>query len=114
LLYLLIRLKTNLKNWQINDSVNLERGLKLGDRLDGHIVQGHVDEVGYLIAGGLNSGIIKHEGRSWWVSEDEKMVGLEKLPAAGSGQRWVGGGQAEDVSLWGRRRMSDCLLFRSV
>lgn len=39
-------LKTNLKSWQIGDHVNLERGLKLGDRLDGHIVQGHVDEVG--------------------------------------------------------------------
>lgn len=40
---------------------------------------GHVDEIGYLIAGGLNNGIIKHEGRSWWVSEDEKTVGLEKF-----------------------------------
>ena len=43
------------------------------------LTTGRVDEVGYLIAGGLNSGIIKHEGRSWWVSEDEKMVGLEKF-----------------------------------
>lgn len=31
---------------QINDKINLERGMKLGDRLDGHIVQGHVDQVG--------------------------------------------------------------------
>jgi len=28
--------------------VNLERAMKLGDRLDGHLVQGHVDGVGYL------------------------------------------------------------------
>ena len=34
--------KTNLSSLQVNDIVNLERGMKLGDRLDGHIVQGHV------------------------------------------------------------------------
>lgn len=36
--------KTNLGHWQEGDSVNLERAMKLGDRLDGHIVQGHVDQ----------------------------------------------------------------------
>ena len=36
--------KTNLGNLKIGDPVNLERGMKLGDRLDGHIVQGHVDQ----------------------------------------------------------------------
>lgn len=35
--------KTNLGHWKVNDEVNLERAMKLGDRLDGHIVQGHVD-----------------------------------------------------------------------
>lgn len=38
--------KSALKNLQVNDKVNLERAMKLGDRLDGHIVQGHVDQVG--------------------------------------------------------------------
>lgn len=38
--------KTNLGNWKVNDSINLERAMKLGDRLDGHIVQGHVDQTG--------------------------------------------------------------------
>ena len=38
--------KTNLSDWKIGDSINLERGMKLGDRLDGHIVQGHVDQTG--------------------------------------------------------------------
>lgn len=38
--------KTNLKNLQVGSEVNLERAMKLGDRLDGHMVQGHVDEVG--------------------------------------------------------------------
>ncbi|MBD0831322.1 riboflavin synthase [Aestuariibaculum sediminum] len=36
--------KTNLNHLQIGDTVNLERAMKLGDRLDGHIVQGHVDQ----------------------------------------------------------------------
>ena len=38
--------KTSLINWKESDAVNLERGMKLGARLDGHIVQGHVDQTG--------------------------------------------------------------------
>ncbi len=36
--------KSNLKFFKIGDEVNLERCLKLNDRLDGHMVQGHVDQ----------------------------------------------------------------------
>ena len=36
--------KTNLGNLKVEDQVNLERAMKLGERLDGHIVQGHVDQ----------------------------------------------------------------------
>jgi riboflavin synthase len=36
--------KTTLGLWKIGDKVNIERAMKLGDRLDGHIVQGHVDQ----------------------------------------------------------------------
>jgi riboflavin synthase len=35
--------KTNLGSWKLNDKINLERAMVLGSRLDGHIVQGHVD-----------------------------------------------------------------------
>jgi riboflavin synthase len=38
--------KTNLGLLQKGDTINLERCLKLGDRIDGHIVQGHVDQTG--------------------------------------------------------------------
>jgi len=38
--------KTNLGEWKTGDLINLERAMKLGDRLDGHIVQGHVDQTG--------------------------------------------------------------------
>ena len=43
---------------QEGDKINLERGMKLGARLDGHLVQGHVDQKGKCIA------IEKNEG-SW-------------------------------------------------
>lgn len=35
--------KTNLGKWVAGDNVNIERCLKVGGRLDGHFVQGHVD-----------------------------------------------------------------------
>ena len=37
-------LKSNLGLLKVNDKVNLERSMRLNDRLDGHIVQGHVDQ----------------------------------------------------------------------
>ncbi len=36
-------LKTNIGNLAVGDMINLERAMKMGARLDGHIVQGHVD-----------------------------------------------------------------------
>jgi len=41
--------KTTLGNLHKNDPVNLERALRANDRLDGHIVQGHVDDTGKII-----------------------------------------------------------------
>lgn len=37
--------KTTLKDLNTGDAINLERAMTLGNRLDGHIVQGHVDEI---------------------------------------------------------------------
>ena len=37
--------KTNLDKLSVDEEVNIERAMKLGDRLDGHIVQGHVDQI---------------------------------------------------------------------
>ncbi|MDY7396002.1 riboflavin synthase [Aureibaculum sp. 2210JD6-5] len=50
--------KTNLNLLKVNDKINLERAMKLGDRLDGHIVQGHVDQTGKCIA-------IEEKNGSW-------------------------------------------------
>jgi len=38
--------KSNLGQLEIGTQVNIERAMRLGDRLDGHIVQGHVDQTG--------------------------------------------------------------------
>ena len=38
-------MKSNIGRLNVGDYVNLERAMKLGDRLDGHIVQGHVDQI---------------------------------------------------------------------
>jgi riboflavin synthase len=38
--------KTNLNQWEIGTKVNLERCMQMNGRLDGHIVQGHVDTIG--------------------------------------------------------------------
>ena len=50
--------KTNLSTWQVGDKVNLERAMQLGARLDGHIVQGHVDQIGSCTG-------VKEESGSW-------------------------------------------------
>ena len=42
--------KTNLGAWQVGRRLNLERALKVGDELGGHIVTGHVDGVGHLVS----------------------------------------------------------------
>ncbi|MEO6882436.1 MAG: riboflavin synthase [Bacteroidia bacterium] len=41
--------KTNLNTLKKDDFINLERCLKVGDRLDGHIVQGHVDQTAICV-----------------------------------------------------------------
>jgi riboflavin synthase len=41
--------RTTLGNWRAGTRVNLERALRLSDRLGGHLVQGHVDAVGQVL-----------------------------------------------------------------
>ncbi len=42
--------KTTLGQWNKGTRINLERALKLGDELGGHIVSGHVDGIGQIVA----------------------------------------------------------------
>ncbi|WP_066756397.1 riboflavin synthase [Crocinitomix algicola] len=55
--------RTNLGDLKIGDVVNVERCTKVGSRLDGHIVQGHVDTIGTCI------GINDFEGSTEFVFE---------------------------------------------
>ena len=50
--------KTNLGELNLGSLVNLERAMKLGARLDGHLVQGHVDQVGFCTQ-------VEEENGSW-------------------------------------------------
>jgi riboflavin synthase len=63
--------KTNLSSWSVGQIINLERAMKLGDRLDGHLVQGHVDTTGTCIS-------VKENGGSWLYtfSYPEKFMSL--------------------------------------
>ncbi|MFK7869915.1 MAG: riboflavin synthase [Roseobacter sp.] len=42
--------KTNLRDWAVGKRVNLERALRVGDELGGHIVSGHVDGVAQVVS----------------------------------------------------------------
>ena len=53
--------KTNLSALKVGDIINLERAMKLGDRLDGHIVQGHVDQIATCI-------VAKKTNGSWYYT----------------------------------------------
>lgn len=53
--------KSNLGQLRVGDFVNLERAMKLGDRLDGHLVQGHVDQTAICKE-------IKEMNGSWYFS----------------------------------------------
>ncbi|WP_116124247.1 riboflavin synthase [Lewinella sp. IMCC34183] len=53
--------RTRLGDWRIGGTVNLERAMQAGARLDGHIVQGHVDTVGECIE-------VVESGGSWYYT----------------------------------------------
>ena len=48
--------KTTIGSWKKGDKINLERCVKVGDRLDGHNVQGHVDVIGKCISSSEHDG----------------------------------------------------------
>lgn len=55
--------KTSLGNWKTGRKVNIERCLRVGDRLDGHFVQGHVDSTGTIHS-------IEDRDGSWMIHVD--------------------------------------------
>jgi riboflavin synthase len=67
--------KTNISFWKKGDIVNLERAMKLGDRLDGHIVQGHVDQIGNCISAKETNGSWSY---TFQYDETIKNITIEK------------------------------------
>lgn len=67
--------KSNLGDLKIGSEVNLERSMKLGDRLDGHIVQGHVDQTGECVS-------VQQQDGSWVYRfrYDEPLYGNVTIP----------------------------------
>jgi len=62
--------RTSLGALEQGSSVNLEPSLRVGDRLGGHVVQGHVDAVGRV-----RSVVPEGDGRRVWVDAPETVVG---------------------------------------
>lgn len=60
--------KTNLGDLQVGDQVNIERCMKLGDRLDGHLVQGHVDQTAKCVD------VVEVDG-SWYYTFSHENLG---------------------------------------
>ena len=54
--------RTTVGTWQVGTRINLERALKIGDELGGHLVSGHVDGVADVIA---RDDITDKSGTSW-------------------------------------------------
>lgn len=61
--------RTNLGTLRLGDKVNLERALKIGDTLGGHIVSGHIDGKGKIL-----SRETKDDGTWFTISADEKIL----------------------------------------
>lgn len=67
-------IKSSIKTWKEGDLVNIERAMKLGDRLDGHMVQGHVDQTATCKK-------ISEENGSWYFDfeyEKSENITIEK------------------------------------
>ena len=65
--------KTNLGSWKVGSKVNLERCMQMNGRLDGHIVQGHVDTTATCIS------IEDHQGRwKYTFRHDPEQTTVEK------------------------------------
>ena len=67
-------IKSSIKDWVVGDLINIERAMKLGDRLDGHMVQGHVDQTAVCTK-------ISEENGSWYFDfkyEKSENLTIEK------------------------------------
>ncbi|MHB2150507.1 riboflavin synthase [Calditrichota bacterium LG25] len=69
--------KTTIKNWRLGQKVNLERALRLSDRLGGHLVQGHVNAVGRTTR-------LEKMGENYWWEVEVPQTLMKYVIAEGS------------------------------
>jgi riboflavin synthase len=69
--------RSNLSTLSNGDSVNLERALRLGDRLGGHIVSGHIDGIGSISN-------FENEDNAVWITIDASVELLKYIVEKGS------------------------------
>lgn len=68
---------TTAQSWKVGTSVNLEKALRLQDRLGGHLVSGHVDGIGQVKS-------IRQEARSWRYQIEAPVEICKYIAAKGS------------------------------
>lgn len=75
--------KTNFKNSKINDIINIERSIKVGDRIDGHFVYGHIDTIGVVKnindLNGSKELIIEHPENPYFITIPKGSIAINGI-----------------------------------
>ncbi len=66
--------KTTIRYWEVGDKINLERSLRVGDELGGHIVSGHVDDIAEIesaehVSGSLSVSVLAPDKLAVFIAQ---------------------------------------------
>ena len=116
--------RTNLGDFRPGDRVNLERSLRLGDRLGGHMVTGHVDGLGTVA-----ERVMEGEWLTVWFACPDELAATDGEQGVGRGRRrqphrswtWSGGDSASRSSRtrwkippWASKRSAHVLTWNLI
>jgi riboflavin synthase len=108
--------RTTLGSWKVGTRINLERPLKMGDELGGHVVSGHVDDVGEIVSivpegdslrfrFRVSPGIARFIATKGSVSIDGTSLTVNEVEGSDFGVNIIPHTQA--VTTWGKARAGD-------
>ena len=108
--------RTTLGSWKVGTRVNLERPLKMGDELGGHVVSGHVDDVGEIVSitpegdsqrfrFRVSPGIVRFIASKGSVSIDGTSLTVNEVEGNDFGVNIIPHTQA--VTTWGKAKSGD-------
>ncbi len=108
--------RTTLGSWKVGTRINLERPLRMGDELGGHVVSGHVDDVGEIVSVEpegdslrfrfrVSSGISRFIAPKGSVSLDGTSLTVNEVEGDEFGVNIIPHTQA--VTTWGKARPGD-------